>query len=175
MPSNLPIYTVIKAIKADKKDIMRFYKAQHYAASYIGQDQCYFIKVDEKIIACAIVSAGQGNGEFWLLHALVTDQQHRGKGIASLLLNSIKAEKKPVDIAMLANNTVIKSEIILLAYAKVICFADQKLQRLYVSNQFIVYNSTTDISQLPNEFQQRLSRYREKQKRLCCYIFCNDK
>lgn len=175
MPSNLPLYTVIKAIKTDKKDIMRFYKAQHYAASYIGQDQCYFIKVDELIIACAMISAGQENGELWLLHALVTDQQHRGKGIASLLLDTIIAEKKPVDITMLANKTVIKSEIILPAYAKVICFAAQTLQRFYVSNQFRVYNSTADISQLPNEFQQRLSRYREKQKTLCCYFFCNDK
>jgi GNAT superfamily N-acetyltransferase len=174
MPSNPPLYTVIKATKSDKKDIMRFYKAQHYAASYIGQDQSYFIEVDGNIIACALVSAGQENGEFWLLHALVVAQAHRGKGIASLLLTSIMADKKPVDVARLANKTAIKNEIRLPAYAKIICFADQALQRFYLSNQFIAYNSTADIKQLPNEFQQRLSRYREKQKALCCYLFCND-
>ena len=171
MPYQSPLYAVEKAAKTDKKDIMRFYKAQRYAASYIGQDQCYFIKGNNEIIACAMVSAGQENGELWLLHALVTEKAYRGKGLASLLLRFIMAESK-VELQQVApGNTVDKNEPSLPRYSKIICFADKVLQPLYLSNKFINYNAVEDIAQLPNEFQQRLSRYREKQSNLCCYLY----
>ena len=171
MPYQSSLYAVEKAARTDKKDIMRFYKTQRYAASYIGQDQCYFIKVNNEIIACVMVSAGQESGEFWLLHALVTDKAYRSKGFASLLLRAIMAETKTELQQANPVNTVDKNESSLPTYSKIICFADKVLQPLYLSNKFINYNAVEDIAQLPNEFQQRLSRYREKHSNLCCYLY----
>jgi N-acetylglutamate synthase-like GNAT family acetyltransferase len=159
MPSNLPFYPVIKAKKADKKNIMRFYKAQHYAASYIGQDQCYFIKVDEIIIACAMVSAGQESGEFWLLHALVVNKKYQGRRIASQLLQTIFAEKFQHEQTQ---------------YRQILCFADNALSTFYYSNQFINYNAEYDIAQLPKEFKHRYVSYRKKQKSLQCFLYQAD-
>lgn len=171
MPYQSSLYAVEKAAKTDKKDIMRFYKTQRYAASYIGQDQCYFIKVNNEIIACVMVSAGQESGEFWLLHALVTEKAYRGKGLASILLRFIMAESKVELQQITPGNTVDKNESSLPTYSKIICFADKVLQLLYISNKFINYNAVEDIAQLPHEFQQRLSRYREKHSNLCCYLY----
>ncbi len=156
-----PQYVVIKAAKTDKKAIMRFYKTQRYPASYIGQDQCYFIKTNNEIVACTMVSAGQENGEFWLLHALVTKKVYRGKGLARSLLSSITTEIE--DLSLSAHSP--------LTYKKIICFADTKLEPLYTASGFSLHNTPVDIQQLPDEFQQRLSRYRTKQSDLCCYLY----
>ncbi|MGB1261727.1 MAG: GNAT family N-acetyltransferase [Cognaticolwellia sp.] len=149
--------TVSKATKVDKKAIMRFYKAQHYTASYIGQDHGYIVKCGEDIIASAIISAGQEKGSYWLLHGLVTDMAHRGNGIASLILQAIFSEKNPLSQAK---------------FTKIICFAEPKLQPLYLSNHFITYNTENEIAQLPHEFKQRFKRYREKHKSLTCFLYC---
>ena len=159
MPTQCLSYQVTKAIKADKKNINRFYKAQRYAASFIGQDQSYFIKHNQNIIACVIISAGQENGQFWLLHALVIDPKHRGNGIASLLLRTVIAEQ------------VIQNDKPVVRYGKIICFADQALQALYLSNKFVSYNTAKDITQLPDEFHHRFLRYRISQNNLCCYLY----
>jgi len=147
-------YTVIKAVKTDKKDILRFYKNQQYAASFIGHDQCYIVKMDQCIIASVIISAGQEPGSFWLLHGLVTNKAQRGKNIASLMLHAIISDKNERKQAR---------------YKNIICFADEALQTFYLSNHFIHYNTRDDIAQLPIEFKQRLIRYREKQKNLHCF------
>ncbi|MBA6222658.1 MULTISPECIES: GNAT family N-acetyltransferase [unclassified Colwellia] len=147
-------YTVIKAVKTDKKDILRFYKNQQYAASFIGHDQCYIVKMDKLIIASVIISAGQEPGSFWLLHGLVTDKAQRGKNIASLMLHAIISDKNERKKAR---------------YKNIICFADEALQTFYLSNHFIHYNTRDDIAQLPIEFKQRLIRYRERQKNLHCF------
>jgi hypothetical protein len=147
-------YTVIKAVKTDKKDILRFYKSQQYAASFIGHDQCYIVKIDQRIIASVIISAGQEPGNFWLLHGLVTDKTQRGKNIASFIIHNIISDK---------------NERKQIRYKNIICFADEVLQTFYLSNHFIHYNTCDDIAQLPLEFQQRLIRYREKQKNLHCF------
>lgn len=149
-------YDVVKATKADKKNIMRFYKNQRYSASYIGKDQCYIVKVNSIIIACAIISAGQENDDFWLLHGLVIDKVQRGKSIASLILQTITADK---------------DEFTHLRYEQIICFADIGFQAFYQSNNFISYNINEDTAPLPTEFKQRLNRYREKQKNLHCFIY----
>lgn len=156
MNSDAPFspYTVIKAIKTDKKDILRFYKNQQYAASFIGHDQCYIVKIDQCIIASVIISAGQDPGDFWLLHGLVTDKAQRGKNIASLILHALISEKNEQKKAR---------------YKNIICFADKALKAFYSSNHFILYNACDDIAQLPEEFKQRLIRYREKQKYLHCF------
>ncbi|TWX63988.1 GNAT family N-acetyltransferase [Colwellia sp. C1TZA3] len=147
-------YKVIKALKTDKKDIFRFYKNQQYAASFIGQDQCYMVKVDQLIIASAIVSGGQEADKFWLLHGLVTDKDQRSKNIASLILHTIISDKNEQKQAK---------------YENLICFADKELQTFYLSNHFISYNTCDEVDQLPVEFKQRMIRYQEKQKNLHCF------
>lgn len=147
-------YKVIKALKTDKKDIFRFYKNQQYAASFIGQDQCYMVKVDQLIIASAIVSGGQEVDKFWLLHGLVTDKDQRSKNIASLILHTIISDENEQKKAR---------------YENLICFADKELQEFYLSNHFISYNTCDEVDRLPVEFKQRLIRYQEKQKNLHCF------
>ena len=149
-------YTVIKTTKADKKAIMRFYKEQRYPASYIGQDNGYIVKSNNAIIASAIVSAGQECGQFWLLHALVTDRSFRRKNIASSILQTIISEK----------NSLAQT-----SFEKIICFADIELQAFYLSNQFISYSIISDITQLPLEFKRRFKRYQEKQRNLHCFLY----
>lgn len=148
-------YIVIKATKVEKKSIMRFYNTEHYPASYIGQDHCYIVKAGNVIIASAIVSAGQESSNFWLLHALVTSKAHRRRNIASFILQTIVSEK----------NSQAKFR-----YEKLICFADIALQEFYLTNHFINYNIRNDIAKLPEEFRQRLTRYRVKQRDLQCFI-----
>jgi N-acetylglutamate synthase-like GNAT family acetyltransferase len=149
-------YNVVKATKSDKKDIMRFYKTQHYSASYIGQDQCYLVKRDHCIIACAIVSAGQESGDVWLLHGLVTDKDQRGKNIASLIVKTIINDE---------------NELKKVRYGKIICFADSALQAFYKKNHFINHNTSDKLALLPEEFSRRLTRYREKQQSLHCFLY----
>ncbi|MFT7431628.1 MAG: hypothetical protein ACI971_002094 [Colwellia sp.] len=159
MSPNTPYspYAVIKAVKTDKKDILRFYKSQQYAASFIGHDQCYIVKVDQCIVASVIISAGQNPRNCWLLHGLVIDKAQRGKNIASLILHTIVSDKNKREKAR---------------YKNIICFADVALKAFYSLNHFILYNTCDDIARLPVEFKQRLIRYREKQKYLHCFR-CN--
>ena len=139
---------IVKAAKTDKKSIMRFYKTQYYPASYIGQDHCYLVKKENKIIASVVISAGQKNTGYWLLHGLVIDKAHRGKGIASSLLQTAFSEK----------NNLGQQQ-----FTKIICFAELTLKPFYLANHFINHNESRDIAQLPIEFRQRLKRYQEKQ------------
>lgn len=159
LPTQFPAYLVTKAKKANKKDILRFYKAQRYAAGFIGQDHTYFIKYNTEIIASVIISAGQEDGLFWLLHGLVIDTAHRDVGVASLLLRTIIAEQ------------VFTKEKPVARYEKIICFADQALQGLYLSNKFVSHNTTKDVAQLPDEFRHRFLCYRKNQNNLCCYLY----
>lgn len=151
---------VVKASKADKKDILRFYKAQYYSAAFIGYDQTYLIKINNNIIASAIVSAGKEPSEYWLLHALVTDKNFQGKGFASKILQLILTEKNQ-------DNTN--------KYKKLICYAEDELASFYLANQFQIFNSESDIATLPEEFRQRLESYQKKQPTLSCFCrFAND-
>ncbi len=156
MSINTSIYQVIKALKSDKKDIFRFYKTQGYSASFIGHDQCYVVKENNLIIAAAIISAGKTKSNFYLLHALVTDKSYRGNNIASSIINTI------------CNET---NELLQIRYDNTICFADTSLRRFYQKNNFSICDEQS-IKQLPAEFQNRLSRYRIKQKNLQCFINC---
>lgn len=160
LPASFSSYIIVKATKVDKKDIKRFYRNQRYGARYIGQDQCYLVKINNIIVACAIISSGQENGHFWLLHGLVTDKAHRHKGIAGLLLRTIMSEREAT-----------QNKISLAAYPKIICFADNALSSFYLKNYFIRYNHCHEIALLPFEFKQRLTRYREKQTNLHCFLY----
>jgi GNAT superfamily N-acetyltransferase len=149
-------YSVVKATKADNKAIKRFYKTQRYSASYIGQDHCYLVKNQSIIIASAIISAGQENGDYWLLHGLVTDQEYRGLKIASSIIRKIIDQ---------GNHTQDKG------YTNIICFADSELRPFYLANRFISYNAINELNKLPLEFKQRLVRYQEKHKNLQCFLY----
>ncbi len=166
--TNNSSYQVVKATKVDKKDILRFYKSQRYAARYIGQDHCYFIKINDAIIACAMISAGQENGQFWLLHALVIDKQYRGNGLARKLIQTLISQQEKSK-----RSTSIMLESELATYPNIVCFADTQLKPFYISNGFILHNTCEDIQQLPIEFRQRLLRYQEKHNDLCCFLHCS--
>ena len=150
-------YKVVEALKSDKKDIMRFYKSQQYSARFIGKDHCYIVKLNNKIVASVILSAGQVCGDYWLLHGLVIDKVMRGKKIASVILQAI-----------------INSEHLGDKFKKIICFADVALQGLYKKNLFVTYNSTAEIKTLPQELKQRFKRYQSKQPNLHCYLYSKD-
>ncbi len=149
-------YHIVKAEKSDKKDIKRFYKNQNYSASYIGQDKCYIVKIDNTIIAVAIISLGQEHGNYWLLHGLVTEKQHRGNKVASAIIDTIISEK----------NQNIEAQ-----YNKIVSFADTELHAFYRANGFISFNSNKAINDLPLEFKQRLARYRENRPNLHCFLY----
>lgn len=168
LPTNSSSYNIVKATKVDKKDILRFYKSQRYVARYIGQDQCYFIKMNDTIIACAMISAGQENGQFWLLHALVIDKQYRGNGLARKLIQTLISQREKSN-----RSTSLMLEGELATYPNIICFADTQLKPFYISNGFTLHNTNEDIQKLPNEFRQRLIRYQEKQDSLCCFLHCS--
>lgn len=73
----------------NKKQIKRFYKSQHYAASFIGFDKSYQVLDDEKIIASAIISYQVEENQQALLHALVVDKAYQHMGIATQLISYI--------------------------------------------------------------------------------------
>ncbi|SEL02616.1 Acetyltransferase (GNAT) family protein [Colwellia chukchiensis] len=146
-------YSVTKASKIDKKDILRFYKGQNYRARFIGQDDCYFIKHNNKIIACSMISAGKEKQQFWLLHALVTDIGFRNCGLARTLLHTIQ------------------SPTIRPNYPYIVCFADNQLHKFYLANNFRYCDPLTDIPRLPVPLQAKYYSYCKQQPQLNCYLY----
>lgn len=112
------MYNVIKATKADKKRIQRFYHQQHYSASFVGYDECYIIEEEcfelegiehhNKIIAAAIVSMSHHTNQQPWLHGLVVNAHHQRQGIASVLMRHITA-----------------------CYTELVCFASPELIPFY--------------------------------------------
>ena len=111
---------ITKAEKSDKKEILRFYKQQHYSARFLGFDQAYFIKKNEAIIACVIVSNLSSNCHQALLHALVVDKAWRKQRIASKLLEHCTT-----------------------LHEHIVCFADSSLSTFYKTNGFYQANIET--------------------------------
>lgn len=145
--------TVLIAEKSDKKDILRFYKSQHYSAKFIGQDNSYFIKENNNIFACLILSNGKNNNEMALLHALVVDKAYHRQGYASLLLkNAVTSYREKYN------------------YMPVVCFADSVLTPFYLMNGFSLFDFEKLSGELPLEFKQRFLSYKKKQHTLCCFI-----
>lgn len=85
-------YPVKLAAKSDKKSVKRFYKSQHYSASFIGFDSTYIVLDNEQIIASAIVSYSTSDNNQALLHALVVAKPYQKQGIATELINIIKQQ-----------------------------------------------------------------------------------
>jgi GNAT superfamily N-acetyltransferase len=127
-------FLVQVADKSDKKTIKQFYKQQHYSASFMGFDTVYFIKHNETIIACVIVSQLKLYNSQYFLHALVVDKQYRKQGIATRLLNShhINAQQ-------------------------IICFAGKELSMLYK-------NANYDLASSKQLNETNLLRYQQYQK-----------
>lgn len=130
------------AEKSDKKDIKRFYKDNHYSASFMGNDQCFMIKNNKaQIIACVIVSTISDTP---FLHALVVSQNMRGSGLATQLLAHCQ-----------------------LISVHIYCFADLSLNRLYISSQF----KSIDQGQLPASLHSRFQRYKQKNNTLSAFYW----
>ena len=83
---------VIEAGKTDKKDIKRFYKQQHYNASFIGQDRTFLIKDNHLIVAAVIVSLISTDNRQALLHGLLVNKTYRKQNLATTLLNFVSKE-----------------------------------------------------------------------------------
>ncbi|WP_448550041.1 GNAT family N-acetyltransferase [Thalassotalea fusca] len=113
---------IIKADKEDKKAIKRFYKHQHYSASFMGLDTAYIAKQQEEIVGAVIVSRIVEDNQQPLLHGLVVDRQYQRLGIAQLLLNQCQAN-----------------------FNEIRCFASPRLAEFYHKVKF-VQGGETDLS-----------------------------
>jgi GNAT superfamily N-acetyltransferase len=142
------------AAKSDKKDLLRFYKAQHYSASFIGYDQCYFIKINNTIMAAVMVSKIAEHHQHYFLHALVVDNKFQHQGIASLLLKHVNERHQPL-----------------------LCFANAPLEAFYTKNDFVKLLPSAYETMLPQHLFLRFNGYKKKQSQLQVFIstFDNDK
>lgn len=113
-----PTFTVVIANKSDKKSIKRFYKRINAPFSYMGIDTVFLVKkiqrqtqkeniqtstdintnthipvigeFSEHIIGGVVLSQLNSDNHQYLLHALFIDENHRKKGLSTLLLKSVK-------------------------------------------------------------------------------------
>jgi hypothetical protein len=138
--------TIRIANKRDKKNIVRFYKRQHYSASFIGYDQTFIIECEGYIIASVIISQLTQSQHLCnsdhFLHALVVDIQHQRKALATSLLTHV-------------------NEI----FTQLYCFADINLEELYCRANF----KNISPSELPEQLASRYWRYQKNNRTLCCF------
>lgn len=139
------IYT---ANKADKKALLRFYKSQHYSASFMGFDSGYIIKNEcEEIIASVIVSQLEADNQQALLHGLVVAKQHRKKGLAKKLILHCLTE----------HNTIV-------------CFAHEQFKALYQKAGFSRLQAQQVEQHLNQLLVTRFRTYHKKQPLLQTFI-----
>lgn len=138
-----PILAIQKCKKTIKKDIQRFYKVNHYPASYIGYDHIYTITLENQIIGAVIVSYQSENNHYALLHALLITPTNRHKGYAKQLIKRVRSE-----------------------HSHIICFAERELEGLYINNGF----SEITPNRLPDYLIKRYESYKKKSKTLIPYI-----
>ncbi|WNC70761.1 GNAT family N-acetyltransferase [Thalassotalea psychrophila] len=130
------------ATKADKSVIKRFYKNNRYSASFMGEDQCFYISNnDAEIIACVIVSYTTTTP---FLHALVVKQDQQKIGLARQLV--IKCQQQYNDIT---------------------CFADSDLTEFYQKLGFALIN----VAELPVNLQPRFQAYNQNNLNLQCFQY----
>jgi GNAT superfamily N-acetyltransferase len=134
---------ITKAEKSDKKAILRFYKYQHYSASFIGYDHCYFIRHNQTIIAAMIVSKIALQHRHYFLHALVVDKQFQHQGLATQLLQHAIIQHQPL-----------------------ICFADESLSAFYTQNHMLKLTDIQKTENLPEHLLLRYKVYQNKQSQL---------
>ncbi len=139
---------IVKANKSDKKDIQRFYKAQHYPASFIGLDNCYLIKEDNNIVASVIISEIKGNNKQYFLHALVVNKAQQSQGLASQLIQHTKHLHQPL-----------------------VCFAEKTLADFYFKQGMKAIEESPLNTCLNEQLLLRFNRYKQKQTSLTAFIF----
>ncbi|QBG36720.1 GNAT family N-acetyltransferase [Litorilituus sediminis] len=144
--SAIELFTILQATKADKKAILRFYKQQHYSARFIGLDHCYFIKHQNIIIACVIVSKLTQDNPQYLMHALFVDKEFRQQSLASQLIQHVTSKHSPL-----------------------ICFAKQALSKLYLINNMRAICDTQAQSSLSTALQLRFNSYKNKEPSLTVF------
>lgn len=137
------------ALKADKKDIARFYKQQHYSASNKGFDVCVLAINNNAIIGIAIVSLIQKEAVQGLLHGVVVDKQFWRLGIASELIKQV---------GKLAVSTYENTQ-------HIVCFIEPPLAKLYKGLAFMPFLA----DELEIELFNRFNRYRQYQGNLKIY------
>ncbi|MDG1752288.1 MAG: GNAT family N-acetyltransferase [Thalassotalea sp.] len=142
---------IVKAEKSDKKAILRFYKAQHYSASFIGYDHCYFLRDKQTIIAAMIVSKIALQHHHYFLHALVVDKQYQQQGIATKLLQLALQKHQPL-----------------------ICFANESLSAFYTKSNMVKLTNSQMTKSLPEHLLLRFEVYRNKQPQLKVFKSVND-
>lgn len=138
---------IYKAEKSDKKAIVRFYKAQHYSASFLGFDQVYYIKEKQQIIAAMIVSKINPQHNHHFLHALVVDKLFQQQGIASKLLQFALTYHQPL-----------------------VCFANENLSSFYIKNCLLKLTNDQIAVEVPEHLLLRFESYRKKHSQLKVFI-----
>ncbi|GAA0819849.1 hypothetical protein GCM10009111_24450 [Colwellia asteriadis] len=136
--------SITKALKSDKKAILRFYKSQQYSARFIGLDQAYLIKSENVIIACVIISQLTPTNEQYFLHGLVVAKSHQRQGIARLLLQHVQNSHQPL-----------------------VCFTQPILAPLYLSENMIqVSEKSVELKLSPAVY----TRYQTYLKTQSCLV-----
>ena len=133
-------------LKENKKLLKRFYKANHYSASFMGLDHTYVVSLNNTIIGCVILSYLDKTNTIAFLHALFISPIHRHKGYAHCLI-----------------------EYACKHHEQIICFADSSLDQLYTKSKFI----EGSIEKLPAVILKRFTTYLSKHKNLRIYFRSN--
>jgi len=140
-------YTFRIANKQDKKNILRFYKSQHYSARFIGHDHCYLILLNDKIIGSVIISQITADNHQHFLHALVIEVQYQKQKLASKLLKEV-----------------------MLHHKKIVCFADVSFSPFYFANKFKKVPLIKIDNTLTEQLSARFTRYSKKSPSLKIFI-----
>lgn len=134
---------ITTAKKSDKKALLRFYKSQRYAASFLGYDFAYFIQNDNEIVASVIVSQLFKEHPQYFMHALVVDINHQQQGLAVQLIRHCQQQ-----------------------YSSLVCFASSRLTSLYLNNNF----KMARCNSLTEQLSVRFNAYKKKQPELKIFI-----
>lgn len=142
---NNKVTQVIRPNSQQKKQALRFYKQQNYAASFLGNDTLFQLHKNGQLVGNVIVSTIDS---FNFLHGLCIAKSHRGQHHGSQLLQ----------------HTADKCD-------RLTCFADNELTSFYLNNNF---NIIVDL-QLPDNLAARYSSYQKKSPNLSIFIHLREK
>ncbi|WOH38045.1 GNAT family N-acetyltransferase [Thalassotalea fonticola] len=129
------------ANKSDKNSIKRFYKSNHYSASFMGDDQCFYMTSQEEIIASVIISFSSTTP---FLHALVVNRNYQHQGLATQIVFHCQHRLPNIN-----------------------CFADKTLTKFYQKLGFECINSNN----LPDCLQSRFYSYQRNNNTLNAFQY----
>ncbi|MEW6990922.1 GNAT family N-acetyltransferase [Colwelliaceae bacterium 6441] len=139
---------ILVAPKNAKKTILRFYKSQHYSASFLGIDHCYYIQDKNEVVASVIISKIEQNSHYSFLHALVVKSAYQHRGLATKMLTFVQECHRPI-----------------------VCFAHVEMTELYTKKAKMIKLKEQDvITELPKHLKGRLISYKKKQPQLQVFI-----